>query len=621
MKGVMDMQLAVVDFETFYGGDYSLSKMSTEDYVTDPRFEVIGVGVKLGDAPTVSFSGTLKETGSWLRGMGVRDCCVIAHNAMFDGLILQHHFGFIPKKLICTMAMARPFLRPFSRSISLDSCAKLLTLPTQKGDTVMKMQGRTRMSLTKQELEEYMSYCRNDCDVERQLFDILVKRFPRQELDIIDMTLRMYLQPRFELDADILAAHLGKVRAEKEQMMAALMMQDVTPKMLRSNNQFAELLARNGVQVPMKFSQTTGERTFALNKSDPGFKQLEEDYADDPFISALLTARIGAKSTIEETRSARLLGIANRHGRLRIPLAYYAAHTGRYGGTEKINAQNFPKITRSQIRYSLKAPTGMVVLAADLSQIEARLNACLSEEWTLVEDFRSGADIYAGFAGRVFRESVVKGRSPKDDKQRFVGKTCILGLGYGMGPDKLKSTLRKDNLKYDVNECQLMVNTYRRMYPNITGLWRRFDRCLPHMSDKGGLSAKQSIGPVLLSRWHVLLPNGMPLVYNNLRMVGDQYEYNYGDEVRTIWGGKMVENVVQALARIIIMDNMLRVEKELGLSPVLQQHDELDYIVPEKNAEDIKKALTEIMVTPPTWMTNLPLAVEVAYGESLGHCK
>lgn len=616
------MNIVTLDFETYYDDEYSLKKMSTEEYVTDPRFEIIGVGAKINDAPSLWYTGSHDQIGSWLRGLGVWDSCVIAHNAKFDMLILKVVFGRLPKMMLCTMSMAQPFLRPFTRSVSLENCAEVLNLPGAKGTYVSNMKGRYRASLSKQELVEYGEYCKNDCELEKMLFDNLVKRFPRDELYIIDLTLRMYLEPAFVLDAEILAETLQVVQAEKETLLQNVPA-NVTPAILRSNDQFAKLLTEMGVDVPMKTSKVTGKMAPALAKNDTGWKELEELYQDDGEVYPILLARLGAKSTLEETRSQRLLDIAVRYGWFRIPLNYYAAHTGRYGGTEKINAQNLPQVRRSKMRFGVCAPEGWVVLAADLAQIEARITAFLAGQLDLLKAFAEGRDIYSEFASIVFRTEVIKGRSKEDDKRRFVGKTCILGLGYGMSAKVLQSTLRKDGLKFSLIECDQMVQVYRHTYNKIPSLWRKLDHGISVMGSTP--AAYTRVGPVTLGNGQIILPNNMPLTYANLHRNEEDpqmgWVYEFGGETRKLWGGTVAENIVQALARIVIMDNMLRIHRELGYRPALQQHDELDYVIREEEAEEAKTEMSKIMVTPPSWMPNLPLAVEINYGPSLGDCK
>jgi hypothetical protein len=615
------MRFATVDFETYYDSEYSLSKISTEDYVTDPRFEVILVGIKLGTDVGYWFSGTMKQVREHLQSLQLEGCAVLGHNEMFDGLILAVHFGIYPMMYCDTLAMAQAALKPFHRSISLDSCLKHLDAPMRKGTAVHNMKGRTRLSLSKSELADYGQYCVDDCEGTFWLFKQLASRFPRTELEIIDITLRMYLQPSFELDPNVLAVNLGEVRAKKEQMLNSLPA-DVQKADLMSNPKFADVLQRYGVDVPTKISPTTGIATYAFAKTDTGWKELEDEWADDPIVSAILATRLSAKSTLEESRSQRLLDISKKYEKFRIPLRYYAAHPGRYGGMESVNAQNLPRVDKSKMRFAVKAPKGSVVLAADLAQIEARIVAWLAGQKNLIEGFRNREDIYSTFATTAIGTETVKDRSPEDKKRRFIGKTCILGLGFGMGEAKLRATLRKDGIIAAPTETERWVSTYRTVYSRVPMLWRNFDNHLSIMASGAG---KVRIGPVTLAKESIILPNGMALVYNNLRQVQTEkysgWVYNFAGEVRTLWGGKVTENVVQALARILIMEYMLKIKHTIGLIPALQQHDELDYIVPAQYADKVSAVIGKIMRVPPTWAPDLPVDVEINYGPTLGHCK
>ncbi len=617
------MRFVTIDFETYYDQEYSLSnpKLSTEGYVRDPRFEVILVGVKIDNETPYWVTGTKKQIAQHLDSLQLEVCAVNAHNMMFDGLILAIHFGIFPAVYCDTLAMAQAMMKPYHRSISLDSCLKALNLGIQKGDAVYKMKGRTRLSLSRAELAEYAAYCMDDCEGEYRLFKHLVKMMPREELEVIDITQRMYLQPRFLLDANLIALELATVKAKKAALMAALP-EGVKLPHLMSNPQFAEVLRNRGVDPPMKISPTTGLSTYAFAKTDTGWKELEEEWMDDDEISAILSARIGAKSTLEETRYQRLLDIGLNFTELRIPLKYYAAHPGRYGGMEGMNAQNFPRVDKSRMRFAVKAPKGYVVLAADLAQIEARIVAWLAKQKNLLEAFRQHRDIYAEFATIAFGEETVKDRSPEDKRRRFVGKTCILGLGYGMGDTKLRATLRKDGVKLDILECMKLVATYRGYYSNIPYLWRSLDSILHVMATGAGLI---KVGPVTLAKHSILLPNGMALIYNNLRRIETEkycgWVYDFAGEVRTLWGGKVTENIVQALARILVTEYMLKIKHSIGLIPALQQHDELDYVIPARYAAKVAAVIGKIMRVPPSWAPDLPVEVEINYGPTLGDCK
>lgn len=615
------MRFVTIDFETYYSQVYSLTKMSTEDYIRDPRFEVILVGIKIGNEAPYWFSGTMQQVKEHLYGLQLAGCMILAHNMMFDGLILAIHFGIFPFMYCDSLMLAQALLKPFSRSISLDSCLKHLDLGIKKGTAVHNMIGRTRESLTPRELAEYGQYCCDDCEGEFRLFRFLAPQVPKSELQIMDMTLRMYLQPQFELDANLLATHLADVRAKQLQAINSLP-PDVQKADLMSNPKFADVLGRYGVDVPTKISLTTGAITYAFAKTDTGWKELEEEWADDPVVSAILSARISAKSTLEESRTIRLLDLSTRYKKFRVPIRYHAAHTGRDGGMDGINAQNLPRVDKSRMRFAVRAPKDHVVLAADLAQIEARITAWLVKQSNLLDGFRNKEDIYSNFATTAFGEETVKGRSPADNKRRFVGKTCILGLGFGMSDVRLRATLRKDGVKIEPDESIRLVGTYRRIYPRIPGGWRTFDGYLGVVSSGAG---KIKFGPLTFAKHSIILPNGMAIVYNNLRLhSSDKYSgwvYNFGHEVRTLWGGKVMENVVQGLARIMVMDYMLQIKHMIGYYPALRQHDELDYVVPLRYADKVSRVIEKVMSVPPLWAPDLPVAVEINYGPTLGDCK
>jgi DNA polymerase len=461
----------------------------------------------------------------------------------------------------------------------------------------------------------------DDCDGEYALFQHLVKQLPREELQVIDMTLRMYLEPQFILDRETLQhVHTDTVNAKKA--LIAKLPPDILPSQLSSNPQMAQLLEKFGVEVPMKISPTTDKPTYAFAKNDMGWKELEDEYMDDPLIAPILAARLGIKSTLAESRSKRLMDVADAFEWFRIPLRYYAAHTGRYGGMEKLNAQNFTRVNpklghRRQLRYGLKAPPGKSVLAPDLSQIEARLNAWLSGCNTLLEIFRRGGDPYCEFASKAFRRPVTKA----DETERFIGKTCILGLGYGMGFKKLRATLRKDGVKITEQQAYDFVQVYRSEYREIPAMWKFCGTAMEIMCNGGATW----LGPCRAEHQKIVLPNNMPIMYHNLRWIETKkysgYVYDFAGQGRTLWGGKVVENICQSLARIIIAQNMRQIKNELGLQPALQAHDELVYVVDTTNVEYYRGEILRMMTIPPGFAPDLPMGAEAEFGPTYGDAK
>jgi DNA polymerase len=617
------MDVFTIDFETYYSKTFSLSKMSTEAYVSDEQFQIIMVGVKKNDDPTVILSfQTNDEYKQALEAMGVHRGAVLCHNTMFDALILETVLGIIPPMLLDTLCMAQAVLKPFHRSISLAKCLEHESSPLAKGTYVGNMLGRRLESLNESEFQKYAQYCSDDCDGEWWLFNRLKERLPKDEFLVIDMTLRMYIEPQFVLDKEILVGFLHDTREKKKALLAALP-DTVNQSDLSSNPKFAQVLEKLGVDVPYKISPTTLKPTYAFAKTDPEFKDLEDEYADDPIIAPILAARLGTKSTLAESRAMRFIDIADDYGKLRVPLRYYGAHTGRYGGMEKINCQNLTRIdpknpSRNQLRYAVAAPEGYVVLASDLSQIEARLNAWLSNCIPLLQVFRTGGDPYCAFATQAFERPITKA----DEKERFIGKTCILGLGYGMGWKKLQSTLRKDGFKASEQDVKKWLYRYRDVYHQIPALWKFCDGLIEQMATGECMTM---LGPLMATKDRLTLPNGMAVWYHNLRWVEDKkytgWSFTHAERPKTLWGGKMVENIVQSLARITITEHMVRIRKELNLRPALQAHDELVYVVPEMYADDWMNHILRIMKTPPSFAPDLPIDAEAAWGKTYGDAK
>lgn len=610
-----------LDWETYYDNEYSLSRMSTEEYVCDPRFQIMMVGIKINGTPAywVSFR-TTQEYKTFLEPILLGNA-VLCHNSLFDCLILQVHCGIIPQLILDTLGMAQAILKPQQRSISLSNCLKAIDQGVEKGTYVSNMKGRRLESLTQQELQEYGQYCNDDCEGEYVLFQYLLKDFPRDELQIIDMTLRMYLEPQFLAHYDTFRTVYDETRAKKAALIAQLP-PEIKKSQLTSNPQLQKLLESLDVEVPLKISPTTNLPAPAFAKNDEGWKDLEEEYADDPLIAPILAARTGVKSTIQESRAERLMTIARNFGWLRIPLRYYAALTGRYGGMEKINAQNFTRIdpknpSRYQLRYGIKAPDGYSVLAGDLSQIEVRINAWLSGCKALLDVFARGGDPYCEFATKAFRRPITKA----DVTERFIGKTCILGLGYGMGWKKLRATLRKDGIKITERQARDFVDVYRTSYPEIPAMWKFCGETIELLANGG----QRLLGPCRAEHKAILLPNGMKIQYNNLRWIENKkysgWVYDFAGMGRTLWGGKVVENVCQSLARIIITQHMLDIKKKLKLNAALQAHDELVYVVPTTHAERFKQAVEKLMSVAPAFAPDLPVAAEAAYGPTYGDAK
>ena len=619
------MSFVTLDFETYYAKDFSLSRMTTEEYIRDPRFEVIGVGVKIDDGEPEWFSGTKAEVKAYLDKIDWADSALLCHNMLFDGAILAFTFGIVPAKYFDTLCMARA-IHGVDAGGSLKALAERYRLG-EKGTEVINALGKYRKDFTPEDLARYGAYCINDVDLTFKLFNVLMSDyFPSSELDLIDMTLRMYTEPVLRVNRDLLAERLQEIQQEKVSLLSSLMNimdakdTDEVRAKLASNPQFAEVLRSFGIEPPMKTSLTTGKETYALAKNDEGFIELSEH--DNPIVQQLCSVRLGTKSTIEESRVERFIGIGARNkGLLPIPLKYYGAHTGRWSGLDSVNLQNLPSRDKAKkaLKNSIMAPAGHYIINCDSSQIEARVLAWLSGQKDLVEQFARGEDVYSVFASKIYKRDISKAYPV----ERFVGKTCVLGLGYGTGASKLRHTLKTQPPGADLTEekCKEIVSLYRETNDRIPMLWRECDNTLKNLINWQGRPTYRlgAVDCIQVEPTGIRLPNGLYIRYANLCISEDNKIVHDSRKGRVnIWGGAVVENVVQALARIIVGEQMLMLKERYR--PVLTVHDAAVLVVPEHELENALAFITQVMSTPPRWAEGLPIACEAKYGRSYGEC-
>jgi len=605
------MKIITLDFETYYSTEFSLTKVTTEEYVRSPEFEVIGVAVQEDGGEPVWFSGDAEAMHQFLAQYDWGNSLALAHNAAFDGAILNWVFGLRPKGWLDTLSMGRA-LHGTEVGGSLKVLAAHYGLG-EKGTEVENAKGLHRIDFSPAQLERYGEYCKNDVALTWELFGQMSAGFPAVELRLIDLTLRMFTEPVLRLNTPLLEEHLASEKARKENLL-----KNYDKEALMSNQKFAELLFRLGVQPPMKKSLATGKETFAFAKNDEAFKALLEH--EDPLVQTLVSARLGTKSTIEETRTERFIGIATR-GALPVPLRYYAAHTGRWGGDDKLNLQNLPR--KSQLKNAIIAPTGYRMIDSDSSQIEARTLAWLAEQNDLVEAFDRGEDVYKIMAAAIYG----KGVGSISPEERFVGKTTILGCGYGMGAAKFQAQLKNFGVAVELDEAKRIIDTYRTTYPKITELWKSAASALKAVLQNQQTTLGRDGVLKIEGKDGILLPNGLYLRYPNLRLHESEdgktelvYDTKKGKAVipNRIYGGKVVENVCQALARIIIGEQMLMVAKKYRV--VMTVHDAIACIVPTAEVETAKEYVEMCMRIRPSWGLELPLNCEAGYGESYGDC-
>lgn len=634
--------LITIDMETYYDSDYSLTKLSTEQYVNDDRFEAIGWAYKIDDAPAVWVSGADK-TEHMLRNLPWADSFVLAHNTMFDGAIMSWHGKVRPKGWLDTLSMGRA-LHGVEAGGSLKAMAERYGAGV-KGTEVLDAKGKRRYQFSPTELAQYGEYCKNDVELTHKIFHkMMAAGFPPIELKLIDLTLKMYVEPVLRLDDRALELHLEDTAAQKQghliNALSAIGRKDLALKQilgdeetragirkeLMSNPKFAAILEalvdeegkRVVPNIPKKISMTTGKETYAFAKSDEPFKALLQH--EDVRVQALCAARLGTKSTLEETRTQRFIDIGRRNGVFPVPLKYYAAHTGRWGGSDSVNLQNLPSRgpNAGKLKKAILAPEGYVFIDADSSQIEARTLAWEAGQDDLVESFARGEDVYKIMAAAIYgkaEEEITK-------EERFVGKTTILGAGYGMGGPKFQAQLKTFGSDLSTDECARIISVYRSRYPKIPQLWRESHEALRCMVR--GQTTKLCRNDLLtVDDKGILLPNGLYIFYNGIREVADdegkrQFVYDTRTGPNKIYGGKCVENFTQAVARCIIGEQMLKIAKRYKV--VLTVHDAIGIIARREEADEARAYVESCMRWVPAWAEGLPVNCESGMGVSYGDC-
>lgn len=668
-------RLVSLDFETYFDGDYTLKKMSTSEYIRDPRFKAQMVGIKVGSKKTLVVTG--KRIQAELAKINWGTHSLLCHNTHFDGLILSHHFGIIPAKYYCSLSMARG-LHSNEIGAGLDEVAKFYGGEGKIDGVLEKTRGV--LDWDKQLVAEVTPYCARDVDEMHRVFRLMHAQYPADEIELIHMTMRMFCAPVLRVDIPRVEVEYQREYDRRQELLLNLLNPReyegilsgpdkklegeerdirIVKKVVSSNERFVDLFEKLGIardDLPRKISpawmkKSKEEReeaieskwSFAFAKDDleflamPGnvwqyFAYLDPNNPDDVHEAAelserlqqLIDTRIAVKSTTNITRAERFLKAGADGMRLPVGYAYYRAHTGRFGGNNKMNMQN---LTRGgELRLSILADKGHAIAVADSGQIEARVNGWLWDQGTLLDAFRvadqwdkskgvargANRDAYCRFADGVYGREI----TTENSLERFVGKVCVLGLGYQMGAPKFQLTLAKGALggppvNFPLDECHRIVQLYRRDNFKIAEGWKICSSWIEHMADP---QAEPIFYKCLeIGHEYINLPNGMRLKYPDLRKaVGekgwDEWSYQSGAIRKKIYGGLLCENLVQALARIIVMEQMLMIDAKYPV--VMTTHDEVVAHPKLRVADKCYEYMHRCMTTPLWWCQDIPLAAE-----------
>ena len=623
MKYNLD-ELVTIDFETYYDSRYSLRAKiyNTSSYIMDPQFQIHCCAIKIGKKKSKCYWGREAVTKALL-AIDWTKHDLLAHNTFFDGAIAKWHLGIKPRRRFCTVQMTRGLHSDMSRA-SLDHICKFYGIGG-KISGLEDVKGIRTEDIPKDKADRLMEYCDNDNEKCFEVFKKQIAVYPDKEIQLIDITLSMFCDPVFLLDVERAEKSLNYEMNERLKFIALSRHDEKT---LTSTPKFVAALEALGVDAPKKISKRTGQVSYALSETDQEFVDLQEH--EDIRVVRLVQGRLAAKSTMMETRAWRMLQAQEICNSLPVLLNYYGAKTGRWSGGNKMNFQNLPTSTKDypmagELRKAIMAPEGHVIIAPDSSQIEARTVAWVSGHEELLVRFRNKEDVYKWMAGLIY------GIDPADvdDARRFIGKIAVLGLGYGMGAKRFQTTLSLGVMgppvQMSMMECSRIVKMYRKINKAIVDFWQTCEDVLLDMA-RGGSGSFGPNGVLQYEDTSIWLPNGMGLHYPGLRalwnsqtneLVGFKYKSNGAD--KHIYGGLLCENIVQALAGVIIREEMVEVDNlytkaKLRKGEIAKiatmTHDEIVSVVPERLAQKLLDGNLKIMKTTPAWAPDLPINAE-----------
>lgn len=640
--------LLFADYESYWDDDYTLKKMTPAEYILDPRFETSMMAFQFSEhgVPRVVPAEKIPDFFSLLSVKpGAERITMLTYNALFDMCVTAWRYGFVPGLMVDVLGMVRAEYGMHYRYHSLGVMAENLQLEAGlKGNWTSKVKGMRLADIRRIPglYEEGQDYAMQDVRLMVGIYRDIMPKFPLRELGVMDLVLRCAVQPQFKFDQDVLRKHLEEVKERKAALLAACGLEyDENGKCpdLMSTAKFAGLLEAVGICVEMK-ETLTGRQAPALAKTDDFMQNLLEH--EDETVAALAAARLGHKSTLEETRTQRFLSVAalpsatGYHGGCApMPLRYGAAHTHRLGGEWKLNVQNLPRPDKRQgkpgnLRRSIVPldPDDEIV-SADESQIEARLSAWLAGETTLLQEFANNLDPYGRLGAAIFGLPFL----PKKEFnalypiERFIGKTGILGLGYGAAWEKFwtmvhasaRTQLGRD-IDFTPEKSQQTVTIYRERYHRLPALWRRLQ--YDGMQALTGHGPLMELGPVIIKRGVIWGPNGQRMHYPDLKqdIATADWTYQQGPQRAKIYGAKLLENITQWLARFVVMEAGLRLHAQ-GLRFALQAHDELVFVIKRPLVAAAKKLIYTEMTRRPRWGLDIPLDAEVHSGPNYAEAK
>lgn len=661
------MRICYLDYESYWSVEHTLSKMNPITYVMHPETEIQSVSIGFDDWPIDVIFGE-DEIRRVFAKIDWSDTMMVAHNGSgFDHLISAWRFGIKPKAWGCTLAMAKPFYA-LTVGGSLKRVSEAMGLADKFGAKgsldIVNTKGKKLKDFTPDEIARMRVYNKQDTLLCREIFKELATKLSMHEMKLIDLTVRMTVDPHFEVDRDLLVEALERERERKKLSLLKLasltghyqeqMDTDQAAETMRavvmSQPQFANLLRTIGAEVPMKESATTKnddgtpKMIPALAKSDQGMTDLleyEDPDGDDEreeLVRIAAGTRLEVKSTQLETRLETYINVSDAlGGKMPMPVNYCgAAITWRFSGSMNMNVQNMPRVNKKEpkptdaLRKSVRAPAGHVIVVVDSSNIELRVAHALAGQEDTVEKLRNKEDLYCWFASNMYGREITK----DDEIERYLGKQAMLQLQFNASWKSFQKTARinsKGKVMLSDDEAKRVVNVWRKTFPHIAGddkrgivgMWEKGDVALKNMFT-GEMQPFDSLGLCFTTHERILTPQHHWLHYPTLRKtIGargrDEWVYGEGRNKAHIFGGKVFANTVQHLARLIVAEQTLQYNKRYPAR--LTCHDEAAGVVKEEFADDAAAYAKKVFSTPPAWWPDLPIACEVGVGAVYSEAK
>lgn len=568
-------------------------------------FKLHGVGIAIDDQEPVWYRDeTIKEANiDWANSR------VVLHNALFDSLILTEHLGLPITHWSDTVSLAKSVIAVPKHSLDFLSKLLLKDEKTKDASGVSMVKIAQKIDLSDEESNLLGDYCLQDVSLTRRLYKLLRPYQTDHEERVLSTTINWFAHPTLELDQELLASELKGIQQQKELLIS---LSGFTKDDLSSNSRFVTKIEELGYEFPKKLNPKN-QLIHATGKNDPEFLQFKDE---NPHLSHIWDARTAVKSTLLESRVQTFQKIAQlcpkNRSTLPVPLNYFGASTGRWSGAASLNLQNLPSLRTSKLRQCIRAPKDHVIVVVDSSQIELRVNMFWCGQMDMHDILAKGDDLYKLAASVHFGVPI----DQVTKQQRQFGKLTCLALGYGQGAEKFKhlcasGPLGMDPFHISDEEARTAVNTYRRLHHKVKQTWNELDSVLGAMYHGASTTYKN----LVLGKEFLQLPDGVRLLYPNLNCYEGEWSYGFDPKISKIYGAKLLENIIQATARAIIADQLIRLE-DAGLKVVHSVHDEFLIVAHKDEADTTLAAALSILSTTPSWIPGLVLGADGGYAET-----